>query len=53
VDEVSPNAKKDDDVKHEAKERGRPFLNRRYAVNMDTGGVSVVPLRDNTHKHVF
>jgi len=40
VDKVSSDAKKDDNVKHEAKERGRPFLNRRYAVNMDTGGPS-------------
>jgi hypothetical protein len=52
LDEVSSDAKKDDNVKQEAKERGRPFLNKRYAVNMDTSGLSR-PLRDNAHKHVF
>ena len=41
LDEVPSNAKKDDDVKHEAKQRGHPLLSAKEgnAVNMDTRSV--------------
>jgi len=41
LDEVPSNAKKDNDVKHEAKQRGHPLLSAKEgnAVNMDTRSV--------------
>jgi hypothetical protein len=41
LDEVPSNAKEDNDVKHEAKQRGHPLLRVKEgnAVNMDTGSM--------------
>lgn len=54
LDQVPPYAKKDCNVKHEAKESGHPFLNANKARRQDGDMcMSMLSWRKNTYHHVF